>query len=364
MDENNIQISLKERFQKLPPNLQQAIISTDTQKVFQEITTKYRLHIDQAGELENETMIVLFGAEKPTNFLANIQSALNISQTMASQIVNDINQGIFLKIREGLRQVHNEPAPITGPTQNDNKNQEWNSRPREYMTIETAPVAPNKTEDVLNRQTLLNEIETASITTPVSPLKTSYQTFADNKRTQQNPRTPGIPERYSNPQERRLPPLPPKPPLVGNNSPVPNQNQNRQQAPAVQHAPQKNPNNVAFRFNPNRMQPVQLNDAGEIETPIPQKPSLNDVIKQAQPNTSPQTIPSPSIPPQNFQQPRNPLPNTPPTNFQPTHTFLPNTPPANLPGAREPEKPVPQKLETPPPKPPEKYTVDPYREAI
>lgn len=103
MDET--QNILRMQFQKLPKNLQEVILSAGLQEKLKRIFKKFNLHIDQAGALENETMLVMLGLESAGDYIENIKKALDITEVRAHMITADVNKEIFTQIREMLKKI-------------------------------------------------------------------------------------------------------------------------------------------------------------------------------------------------------------------------------------------------------------------
>jgi hypothetical protein len=103
-----LKTKLKKQYEMLPVELQKAIASADLATKLQDISKKNRLLIDQAGDLEMETMIVLLGLEPLTNYTNNLIKNANMSQVLASAVAHDVDEMIFKNIRESLRKINNE----------------------------------------------------------------------------------------------------------------------------------------------------------------------------------------------------------------------------------------------------------------
>ena len=103
MDENNTLKLIKERFDALPESIKEIIMSSNYQNDLIEISKKYNLNVEQMGILERETTMVMMGLTNPNNFEAELTRELHVDTTKGSQIVKDINEKIFLKIRELLK---------------------------------------------------------------------------------------------------------------------------------------------------------------------------------------------------------------------------------------------------------------------
>lgn len=111
---NYTQEQLREKFNALPENIQESIISVDTAKIINDISNKYSLHVDQMGKLAEETGLVMLGATRPEEFLDGVKDGLNIPLETAGEIVKEVNEQIFFPIRESLKNVHHI-APATDP---------------------------------------------------------------------------------------------------------------------------------------------------------------------------------------------------------------------------------------------------------
>ena len=101
---------LSEAYKKLSPEIKEALLSIETAEIINNIGKKYNLHIDQIGELGTETGLIMLGLTHPTEFVSNLTKKLGVDRIVASQIAPDINDQVFLKIRESLKNTHKEPA--------------------------------------------------------------------------------------------------------------------------------------------------------------------------------------------------------------------------------------------------------------
>jgi predicted RNA-binding protein with RPS1 domain len=105
----------RDYYRRLPDNIREAYSSEDTVNKIKAISDKHRLHIDQLGELSDEIGLVMLGITKPTDFVKNIAERLKVDQVTAEAVGVDINNEIFLPIRESLEKISSEP-PATGTT--------------------------------------------------------------------------------------------------------------------------------------------------------------------------------------------------------------------------------------------------------
>lgn len=103
---------LKARFEQLPEDIKKAIMATPWEEKLKRISDKHNLHIDQAERLGEETVIVMFGLEHPSNLVANIAKHAEISEEKAEVIAEDLNQEIFLKVRDSLKKIFEEKKEV------------------------------------------------------------------------------------------------------------------------------------------------------------------------------------------------------------------------------------------------------------
>lgn len=101
---------IQESFKKLPARLQEAILAAELPEKFRTIMTKHKLQIDQAADVENETMLVMLGLEHLDDYTKNITREAELDETKAHEIAEDVNRIIFLPIRNSLREFHRKEA--------------------------------------------------------------------------------------------------------------------------------------------------------------------------------------------------------------------------------------------------------------
>ena len=143
---------IKEKFDALPADIKAVIYSADMLGQIQKIVEKYKLHIDKLDILEAETADVMTGFSKPEDFVSNLSSALSVDRAQAENIAKDINEGLFIKIRESLKQLYPPTATITAPP-----------------PAPTAPVAPQKPPEMHPADMMLSQ-KTITVAPP-APIK-------------------------------------------------------------------------------------------------------------------------------------------------------------------------------------------------
>lgn len=100
-----------EKFKSLPPSVQQAILSSDTEEKITAIGTKYQLHVDQTGVLAEETEAVMLGNTPSDQFVSRLKSKLGIDEFKAKNIAEEVNREVLQDIREAIKQRVDAPAP-------------------------------------------------------------------------------------------------------------------------------------------------------------------------------------------------------------------------------------------------------------
>jgi len=100
--------SIKEVMGTLPPPIRQYLGHGKYLVVASRIMTKYGLHIDQGGVLEREIMLLLMGIDNPDEFTKVLATEAKIDAQTIGNIVKDVNEQIFMPLREEMRKG---PAP-------------------------------------------------------------------------------------------------------------------------------------------------------------------------------------------------------------------------------------------------------------
>lgn len=96
----------RELYRKLPPDVREVYSSVDITETMQTIGKKHGIHIDDQGELVDETGLVLLGVTHPKDYIRNIAVRLEIDAALAKAIAGDINEQIFKPVRESLKKMH------------------------------------------------------------------------------------------------------------------------------------------------------------------------------------------------------------------------------------------------------------------
>ncbi len=104
----------------LPENIQEVIVSMETFEKLKEISNAHNLHIDKMAELSDECVLVMLGLVKSAQFVDDLVLRLEVDHETAVAIVKEVNEKIFLPIREELRRVQMNDNSNSHPEENFN----------------------------------------------------------------------------------------------------------------------------------------------------------------------------------------------------------------------------------------------------
>lgn len=127
INEENIETTAQ--FYGLSDELKKHFASVKTAEHIMIIGQKHRLTEKITRQLTRVTSMVLLGETNITEFVKEIQEKCKMEEESARQVARDINQAVFLPVKEELKKIH--------------KRDKW---PREE---EQSPVAPLETEPKL-----------------------------------------------------------------------------------------------------------------------------------------------------------------------------------------------------------------------
>ncbi|MFH1671392.1 MAG: hypothetical protein ABH889_01275 [Candidatus Portnoybacteria bacterium] len=119
-------IELEAKFQALSDEFKMHFASTETVQEIKKIGEKHRFSKKVVRQLSYIVGMVLLGEVNIVNFVKTLMDKCQLSEEAARQLARDINQAIFLPVKESLKKIHQVP--------------EW---PREEQTNQ--PVVPKIT---------------------------------------------------------------------------------------------------------------------------------------------------------------------------------------------------------------------------
>src|SRR3989344_219350 len=165
--EQDITKQIQERMEDLPEDVQKAIKSADLEKKIQEIGQKHKLHIDQVASLSDETLLVMLGFTSPADFPDGLMKELSVSNDQALAVAQDINDTIFMPIRESMQEYMAERALLHSLVSKETPpepTKETATVPGSTIIGPTTPVVPSAPPPT-------EQIKPPPATTPPFPVK-------------------------------------------------------------------------------------------------------------------------------------------------------------------------------------------------
>ncbi len=120
MDETQRQL-INEQMQRIPAEVREAIQASDWERTVFNIGRAHKMHIDDIDVLSIETILTLIGLEHPKDFPVNLQKRTGVSDDTLAQIVDEINERLFSKIRSALKNHYEKVSAgeIMAPDEQD-----------------------------------------------------------------------------------------------------------------------------------------------------------------------------------------------------------------------------------------------------
>ena len=97
-----LQIRIEKAKRELPEETQNAIAAVDWRAAILSLRAKTGYTFEQLGDLELETELLLSGLLRPEDYPKELEKRMEISRAMANELVNEMNDLVFKKIREEL----------------------------------------------------------------------------------------------------------------------------------------------------------------------------------------------------------------------------------------------------------------------
>ncbi|MBU6415069.1 hypothetical protein KGQ34_02420 [Patescibacteria group bacterium] len=102
----DIQEELLKRYEALPQDLKEIMMSVETAEIIFEIGKKFGLNIEKTGKLAEEIGFVILGVVPSKDFVKNLKDILEVDEDKALGVASEANHRIFLKIRDTLKTMH------------------------------------------------------------------------------------------------------------------------------------------------------------------------------------------------------------------------------------------------------------------
>jgi len=103
---------IKKRYLKyfqLPQDLRGIIFSTETADKMQVVAKKNKLTDDQIWWASHTAGMILLGETNIVDFVKILKEKCKLAEELTRQLARDINQSIFLPVKESLKKIHNVP---------------------------------------------------------------------------------------------------------------------------------------------------------------------------------------------------------------------------------------------------------------
>ncbi len=101
----------------LPPPIRDYLAQGRYSAVAKNLMFKYQLQVDQGGVLEREIMLLLMGIENPDEFTQALAEEAGLEQKTVDGIVQDVNDQIFIPLREEMKSGASKPSVEVKPPQ-------------------------------------------------------------------------------------------------------------------------------------------------------------------------------------------------------------------------------------------------------
>jgi|SRR5271168_751314 len=170
--------------QNIPPEVLEVLNSETLSAALYDIGEKYKLHIDHIGELGVETRLVLLGNTSPDLFISKIRERLDVSQNVAEQIATDINEKIFIPIREKMKDIYKTPQQEEGLDRDqilheiENPTKAVHPITQEITSsVSTINTTVEKPKMEAMPENIINEINAPIKLTEIAPAQTSKPTM-------------------------------------------------------------------------------------------------------------------------------------------------------------------------------------------
>lgn len=98
--------TILKRYESLPDDLKEALIGIGTASAIYEIGRKVNLNVEKIGELAREVGLIILGFVPSANFISDLKTVLEVNEEKAAEIAQEVNERLFLPIRESLKRIH------------------------------------------------------------------------------------------------------------------------------------------------------------------------------------------------------------------------------------------------------------------
>lgn len=89
---------INEQFKSLPEALQKAINDVPWRTIVKEIALLNNVPVKQVPIVDSETLLVLYGMERPENYIENLMREAELTEDVARKIAEEVNEKIIKEI--------------------------------------------------------------------------------------------------------------------------------------------------------------------------------------------------------------------------------------------------------------------------
>src|SRR3989338_2348684 len=136
VDTKKIQDEAVQRFNTLPQDVKDAMMSVSTSEIIYETGRKFGLNIEKTGLLAKQVGFVMLGMLPARDFIRDMIKILGVDPRTAQGLAADINHRIFLPIRENLKKIH-------GVAFNEDVSRQPQDMPQKPLDAPQASVTPH-----------------------------------------------------------------------------------------------------------------------------------------------------------------------------------------------------------------------------
>lgn len=103
--DTNTDAYIAEKWHTLPQQLKDAITAADYRDVVQRFATEQKLHVDQAGAIEQEILLVLLGIQSVHDFTDALVHEVHLPKDLARSFSGDVQTKVFGAVAGHLRDI-------------------------------------------------------------------------------------------------------------------------------------------------------------------------------------------------------------------------------------------------------------------
>lgn len=195
------------KLNSLPEEARDYIYTPKMRDILMKIGEKHHLHLDQLGILETETGLAMLGFIEPQDYEKALVDIVHLEKSIAEAVAKDINEMLFIKIREGMKKSYEaQKAPLAPQMANPIA---ISKPPAPAAAVPTPPTSPKATQgtakpaelhpaDMLLTQKSVTATPAAVPKSPAPPTASQGTAPTTSSPTNATPPPPIKPKNYAN----------------------------------------------------------------------------------------------------------------------------------------------------------------------